>query len=63
MHAYICIYVHIHGYTYLVRIYFHSTCFCHKYVKILHIRAYTCKMKNGDLVRVSIKNARILYVF
>ena len=63
IHADTCIYIHIHAYTYSVRIYFPSTYICLLYVNILHIRPYTCKVKNGDLVRVPKKNARILYVF
>ena len=63
IHADTCIYVHIHAYTYPVRIYFPSTYICHLYVNILHIRSYTCKVKNGDLDRVPKKNARILHVF
>ncbi len=63
IHADTCIYVHIHAYTYSVRINFRSTYICLLYVNILHIRPYTCKVKNGDLVPVPTKNARILYVF
>jgi hypothetical protein len=55
IHADTCIHVHIHAYTYSVRIYFPSTYICVFYVNILHIRSYTCKVKNGDLVRVAKK--------
>ncbi len=49
----ICMYVQIHAYTcYSVRTYFPSTYICLLYVNILHIRPYTCKVKNGDLVPV-----------
>jgi hypothetical protein len=52
IHADTCIYVHIHAYTYSVCIFFRSTYTCLLYVIILHIRPYTCKVKNGDLERV-----------
>jgi hypothetical protein len=63
IHADTCIYVHIHAYSYSVRICFRSTYICLLYVNILRIRPYTCKVKNGDLVRVPKQNARTLYVF
>ncbi len=52
IHSDTCIYVHIPLYIYSVRIYFPSTYICHLYVNKLHILSYTCKVKNGDLVRV-----------
>jgi hypothetical protein len=60
---YTCRYMHIHAYTYFVRIIFRSTYICLLYVNILHIRPYTCKVKNDDLERVPKTKARILYVF
>jgi hypothetical protein len=46
---------------YLALIYFNSTYFCYKYLDILSIRAYTCKVKTGDLIWVPKTNARVLY--
>ncbi len=57
-----CIYVHIHAYTYSVRIFFRSTYICLLYVNILHIRSYTCKVKNGDLGRVP-KKIHVYYMY
>ncbi len=52
IHADTCIYMQ-------VRIYFHSVYIWHLYVHILYIRAYTCKVKNGDLALVPFKEMHI----